>query len=39
MTTAEAPAREQHVFEADVSRLLLLMVHSVYSGQMYSCAN
>jgi molecular chaperone HtpG len=31
-TTSERPA-EQHAFEADVSRLLYMMVHSVYSDK------
>jgi len=33
MTTAEERQPEQHVFEADVSRLLHMMVHSVYSDK------
>lgn len=34
MTTAEAPKTEQHAFEADVSRLLhIMMVHSVSSDK------
>ena len=32
-TTLERPAEEEHVFEADVSRLLYMMVHSVYSDK------
>ncbi|ESQ85273.1 heat shock protein Hsp90 [Asticcacaulis sp. AC466] len=32
-TTVDAPKPEQHVFEADVSRLLHMMVHSVYSDK------
>ena len=33
MTTVEAPAPQTHAFEADVARLLHLMVHSVYSDK------
>lgn len=33
MTTIEELKPEQHVFEADVSRLLHMMVHSVYSDK------
>lgn len=33
MTTTEERQPEQHVFEADVSRLLHMMVHSVYSDK------
>jgi molecular chaperone HtpG len=33
MTTAEATAPESHTFEADVAKLLHLMVHSVYSDK------
>lgn len=33
MTTIEERQPEQHVFEADVSRLLHMMVHSVYSDK------
>lgn len=33
MTTVEERQPEQHVFEADVSRLLHMMVHSVYSDK------
>src|SRR3712207_6791163 len=33
MTTAEATAPETHSFEADVAKLLHLMVHSVYSDK------
>src|SRR6478609_8760597 len=33
MTTAEATAPESHAFEADVAKLLHLMVHSVYSDK------
>ena len=33
MTTAEAPAPETHAFEADVAKLLHLMVHAVYSDK------
>jgi molecular chaperone HtpG len=33
MTTAEATASESHTFEADVAKLLHLMVHSVYSDK------
>ncbi len=33
MTTVEEWQSEQHVFEADVSRLLHMMVHSVYSDK------
>src|ERR687897_2111032 len=33
MTSAASPARESHTFEADVSKLLHLMVHSVYSDK------
>jgi molecular chaperone HtpG len=33
MTTVEEQQPEQHVFEADVSRLLHMMVHSVYSDK------
>jgi molecular chaperone HtpG len=33
MTTAEATALESHSFEADVAKLLHLMVHSVYSDK------
>lgn len=33
MTTVEQLKPEQHVFEADVSRLLHMMVHSVYSDK------
>jgi molecular chaperone HtpG len=33
MTTIDAPAPQTHAFEADVARLLQLMVHSVYSDK------
>ncbi|WCK68880.1 molecular chaperone HtpG [Agrobacterium tumefaciens] len=33
MTTVQERQQEQHVFEADVSRLLHMMVHSVYSDK------
>ncbi len=33
MTSAASPAPESHAFEADVSKLLHLMVHSVYSDK------
>jgi molecular chaperone HtpG len=33
MTSAASPAPESHTFEADVSKLLHLMVHSVYSDK------
>ena len=33
MTTVDAPAPETHAFEADVAKLLHLMVHSVYSDK------
>ncbi|KFG69442.1 molecular chaperone HtpG [Microvirga sp. BSC39] len=33
MTTAEATVPEKHTFEADVAKLLHLMVHSVYSDK------
>ncbi len=33
MTTVQERQPEQHVFEADVSRLLHMMVHSVYSDK------
>ena len=33
MTTTTEPQTEQHAFEADVSRLLHMMVHSVYSDK------
>jgi len=33
MTDAASPAPESHTFEADVSKLLYLMVHSVYSDK------
>ena len=33
MTTVDATKPEQHAFEADVSRLLHMMVHSVYSDK------
>ncbi len=33
MTTADTTAPESHTFEADVARLLHLMVHSVYSDK------
>ncbi len=33
MTTVQERQPEQHVFEADVSRLLYMMVHSVYSDK------
>ncbi len=33
MTTADTPAPESHTFEADVAKLLHLMVHSVYSDK------
>ena len=33
MTDAASPAPESHTFEADVSKLLHLMVHSVYSDK------
>ena len=32
-TTLDATKPEQHAFEADVSRLLHMMVHSVYSDK------
>ena len=33
MTSSASPAPESHTFEADVSKLLHLMVHSVYSDK------
>jgi molecular chaperone HtpG len=33
MTSAASPAPESHTFEADVSKLLHLMVNSVYSDR------
>ncbi len=33
MTTVDEPQHEQHAFEADVTRLLHMMVHSVYSDK------
>src|SRR5215218_10082000 len=33
MTTVDAPAPETHAFEADVAKLLHLMVHAVYSDK------
>jgi len=33
MTTADTTAPEKHIFEADVAKLLHLMVHSVYSDK------
>src|SRR3712207_1474687 len=33
MTSADAIAPESHIFEADVAKLLHLMVHSVYSDR------
>src|SRR5436853_5690251 len=33
MTTTDATAPESHAFEADVARLLHLMVHAVYSDK------
>ena len=33
MTSTASPPPESHAFEADVSKLLHLMVHSVYSDK------
>ena len=39
MTMTEDSQAESRPFEADVAKLLHLMVHSVYSDKWFSCAN